>query len=113
MEGNMSEPKSLIYSLRLRWERRRLARSENRLRSLDRAIRDHVFNLDRWSFADRPSEYDDRKAAIHALIRKYEKAGGDVLDVLPYGFDYLAAEALPASFQRTQTIRNGWKTSRV
>lgn len=109
----MSESESLIYVLRLRRERHRLARSENRLRNLDRAIRDHVYNLEHWSFSDRPSQREDRLDAIYALIRRYEEAGGDVLSVLPYSFEYLAAKALPDTFHRTKSIGNGWETHRV
>lgn len=98
------------------WLRARRQRALVRRReSLRRQLTDAIYDLRHWSFADRPSKYEDRKARIHDLIRRFEAAGGDALAVLDYGYDYLAAEAMPETFERVRTSYTAspyWQTVR-
>lgn len=91
----------------------RSKRSERRLRSLRRALEDAVYRLDKWSFADSPSAYEDRQERIFRLIRRYEQAGGDALALIGIRFDHLVAEAMPGVFERRHEFgENRWRTYR-
>lgn len=89
---------------------------KRRARRLERAednLRDEVHRLDKWSFADTPTENKRRHESIYRLIRRVEELGGDVLDVLPYSYEYLAEEAMPDVFERRQGRDYHWRTYRI
>lgn len=70
-----------------------------RLRATRRALEDAIYNRDKWGFADRPSEREDREAHIHKLIRRLHALGGDVFDAVPYDEEYLISDALPELYE--------------
>jgi hypothetical protein len=99
----------------LRRQRRQRERAAARLEKVIRRLKDACYDLEHWSFADRPSRHEDRLAEIHGLIRRVEELGGDALDLLPYRYDYLASDAMPETFERVRTSYTSspyWRTVR-
>lgn len=88
---------------------RRERRREKSLEASVRRLRDEVYDLRHWSFADRPSRYDDRLASIRALIQDVEKLGGDPDEYLFNRRErQLLADALPEHFVRVRDPRTNY-----
>lgn len=73
-----------------------------RLNRTRRALEDAIHDRDKWGFADRPSEEEDRKKRIHKLIRRLHSLGGDIFDVVDWDDEYLICEALPDLYEWTR-----------
>jgi len=98
------------------FEKWKQARRERNLRQAERRLKDAIYNLEHWSFADRPSRREDRLEDIYWLIRRVEILGGDALALMPYRWEYLVAEAMPEIFKRVRTGYTSspyWETVRI
>lgn len=88
-------------------------KNSRRRERLRRDLLDAVHLYDKWSFADRPSEHEDRMENIYRLIREYERVGGDSLDLLAGSEGWLCEKAMPDTFERRQDgYNNRWTTYR-
>lgn len=63
-------------------------------------LQDQCYDLQRWSFADRPSRHKARISSILDCIKEIDDLGGNPLREIPYRYEYLVAEALPSKFVR-------------
>jgi hypothetical protein len=93
-------------------DRRREARRVRLLTREVRDLKDALWRLTEWSFADSPSRHEDRYEDIYRRIRRVEELGGDALDLMPFRREHLCREAMPETFERLYE-GGSWKTRRL